>query len=111
MSPNSCEREFDHAWSRIEEAHERSGVGNLVRPADLYLSPEDWWKQAWPSLPGADVEHLEIERGDDSAQPIAFHSQPTPRFHGSVPAMLEEVKKADCGQQASADCRPEHRRS
>ena len=24
---------------------------------------------------------------------IAFHTQPTPRFHGSVPAMLEEVKK------------------
>src|SRR4029077_754344 len=24
---------------------------------------------------------------------VTFHSQPTPRFHGSVPAMLEEVKK------------------
>ncbi len=84
--------EFDHVWSRIEQAHESSGVGNLVRPADLYLSPEDWW-QKLATLPGADVEHLEIERSDDSAAAISFHTQPTPRFHGSVRTMLEEVKK------------------
>src|ERR1700693_1457990 len=84
--------EFDHAWSRIEQAHESSGVGSLVRPTDLYLSPEDWW-QNLSSLPGADVEHLEIERSDDSAAAISFHTQPTPRFHGSVPTMLEEVRK------------------
>jgi transcription-repair coupling factor (superfamily II helicase) len=84
--------EFDHVWSRIEQAHESSGVGNLVRPADLYLSPEDWW-QKLAGLRGADVEHLEIERCDDSAAAISFHTQPTPRFHGSVPTMLEEVKK------------------
>jgi len=83
--------EFDHVWSRIEQAHESSGVGNLVRPTDLYLSPEDWWQKLF-SLPGADVEHLGIERSDHSAT-ISFHTQPTPRFHGSVPAMLEEVKK------------------
>jgi transcription-repair coupling factor (superfamily II helicase) len=90
--PDSLKPEFDHVWSRIEEAHESSGVGKLVRPGDLYLPPEDWWKNL-SSLPGADVEHLEIERSDDSAAAISFQSQPTPRFHGSVPAMLEEVKK------------------
>ncbi len=83
--------EFDHGWSRIEQAHESSGVGNLVRPADLYLSPEACWQKI-SDLPGADVEHLDIERSDDSAA-ISFHTQPTPRFHGSVPTMLEEVKK------------------
>jgi transcription-repair coupling factor (superfamily II helicase) len=83
--------EFDHVWSRIEQAHESSGVGNLVRPVDLYLSPEDCW-QKLSGLPGADVEHLDIERSDNSAA-ISFHTQPTPRFHGSVPTMLEEVKK------------------
>src|SRR5437588_13001982 len=40
--PENLKPEFEHTWSRIEEAHERSGVGNLVRPADLYLSPEEW---------------------------------------------------------------------
>ena len=90
--PEALRTEFDHVWSRIEQAHESSGVGNLVRPADLYLAPEDWW-QKLPGLPGADVEHLDIERSDDSAAAISFHTQPAPRFHGSVPAMLEEVKK------------------
>jgi transcription-repair coupling factor (superfamily II helicase) len=84
--------EFDHAWSHIEEAHESSGVGHLVQPTDLYLSPENWWEKL-PSLPGADVEHLEIARGADYAAAITFRSQPTPRFHGSVPAMLEEVRR------------------
>ena len=84
--------EFDQVWSRIEEAHESSGVGNLFRPVDLYLSPEGWWEKL-SSWPGADVEHLEITRGDGSAAAFTFHSQPAARFHGSVPAMLEEVKK------------------
>ena len=34
-----CKAEFDHTWSRIEEAHERSEIGNLVRPTDLYFRP------------------------------------------------------------------------
>jgi len=36
--PESLKPEFDHVWSRIEQAHESSGVGRLVEPADLYLS-------------------------------------------------------------------------
>ncbi|MBV9574738.1 MAG: transcription-repair coupling factor [Acidobacteriales bacterium] len=89
--PENLKRELDHVWSRIEEAHERSGVGNLVRPADLYLPPDEWWRTL-NALPGADFEHLGIERAD-SGEAVAFHSQPTPRFHGSVPGMLEGVQK------------------
>jgi transcription-repair coupling factor (superfamily II helicase) len=89
--PESIRSEFDHTWSRIGEAHERSEVGNLVLPTDLYLPPEEWWSKigAWP---GADFEYLEIERSN-GAESVAFHTQPAPRFHGAVPAMLEEVKK------------------
>src|SRR5437773_1009733 len=89
--PENLKPEFEHTWSRIEEAHERSGVGNLVRPADLYFSPEEWWAKLG-TLPGADVEHLGIER-TGQAEAVTFHSQPTPRFHGSVPGMLEQVQK------------------
>jgi len=89
---DNLKQEFDRVWSRIEEAHERSGIGNLVRPADLYLSPDDWWKKI-ATLPGADVEHLDIARSTDVESAVSFLSQPTPRFHGSVPAMLEEVQK------------------
>ncbi|HEV2715523.1 MAG TPA: DEAD/DEAH box helicase, partial [Terriglobales bacterium] len=89
--PENLKPEFEHTWSRIAEAHERSGVGNLVRPMDLYLSPEEWWIRL-NALPGAEVEHLGIARAEH-AESITFHSQPTPRFHGSVPAMLEQVQK------------------
>ena len=89
---HNLKQEFDRVWSRIEEAHERSGVGNLVRPGDLYLSPDDWWKKL-ATLPGADIEHLDIARSGDVGESVSFLSQPTPRFHGSVPAMLEEVQK------------------
>ena len=90
--PDLLRSEFDRFWTRVNEAHERSGVGNLVRPEDLYLPPDPWWKSVM-SLTGADVEHLGITRGEDADSSIAFLTQPTPRFHGAVPAMLEEVQK------------------
>jgi transcription-repair coupling factor (superfamily II helicase) len=90
--PDVLRSEFDRFWTRVEEAHERSGVGNLVRPQDLYLPPEGWWQKT-TSLSGADIEHLGITRGDDGDGTVSFLTQPTPRFHGAVPAMLEEVQK------------------
>src|SRR5215472_16340217 len=85
-------QELDRTWTRIEAAHERSGVGNLVTPSDLYFPPDDWWRML-AALPGAELEHLEITRSEDAESTVQFPSQPTPRFHGSVPAMLEEVQK------------------
>src|SRR5216684_3860239 len=88
---DQLKQEFDRFWARVEEAHERSGVGNLVKPADLYLPPGDWWQKTG-ALGGADIEHLGITRGpgEDS---VSFLTQPSPRFHGAIPAMLEEVQK------------------
>ena len=90
--PELLRSEFDRFWTRVEEAHERSGVGNLVRPSDLYLAPDAWWTRV-ASLSGADFEHLGITHDGDTDSSIAFLTQPTPRFHGAVPAMLEEVQK------------------
>src|ERR1700722_14532914 len=102
--PEALRLELDKIWARIEEAHERSGVGNLVRPADLYLTPEAWQeKTAMRSR--ANLEYLSLERAPSPAaldlagsggQPIqsaAFLSQPATRFHGAVPAMIDEVQK------------------
>jgi transcription-repair coupling factor (superfamily II helicase) len=90
--PDQLRQEFDRFWTRVSEMHERSGVGNLVRPEDLYLEPENWWQKV-SELPGADVEHLGITRTEDPTSEITFLTQPSPRFHGAVPAMLDEVKK------------------
>jgi transcription-repair coupling factor (superfamily II helicase) len=83
--------ELEHTWGRIEEAHERSGIGNLVRPTDIYVSPDVLWKRIG-ELPGIDLENLGLDRAD-GVETVAILSQPTQRFHGSVPMMLEEVKK------------------
>jgi transcription-repair coupling factor (superfamily II helicase) len=90
--PEILHHEFDRTWARIAEAHERSGVGNLVRPSDLYFPPEEWWAKI-ATLPGADIEQLGIARGEAIEPEVVFLSQPTTRFHGAVPPMMEEVKK------------------
>jgi transcription-repair coupling factor (superfamily II helicase) len=92
--PEALSLELDKVWARIEEAHERSGVGNLVRPVDLYLTPEGW-RQKTAALSGTDFEYLSLTRDGarDSTSEVAFVSQPATRFHGAVPSMIEEVQK------------------
>lgn len=89
--PEALTQELDRRWTRIAEAHERSGVGNLVRPEDLYLTPESW-HEAVALLPGANLEYLGITRSEALPE-VAFVSQPTSRLHGAIPAMMEEVQK------------------
>jgi transcription-repair coupling factor (superfamily II helicase) len=78
-------------WTRLEEIHERSLVGNLVRPGELYLSPEEW-QQRLASLPTVSMEELGIE-SSEGGEHLIFQSQPTTRFHGSVAAMAEDVPR------------------
>jgi transcription-repair coupling factor (superfamily II helicase) len=88
--PEILRQELDRNWGRIEEAHERSGVGDLVRPTDLYLAPEAWAERI-SAIAGADFEYLAIARNE--LPEVAFLSQPATRFHGAVPALIEEVQK------------------
>ncbi|MGC2258939.1 MAG: transcription-repair coupling factor [Candidatus Sulfotelmatobacter sp.] len=90
--PHQLTEEFDRFWTRVADVHERSGVGNLVRPEDLYLAPDDWWQKT-STLPGADIEHLGITRSLDDHSEVSLLTQPSPRFHGAVPTMLQEVQK------------------
>jgi len=94
--PEALAQELEKTWGRIEELHERSGVGNLVCPADLYLTP-DIWRETTAALPGADLEYLAIARKgatEAEAKPeAAFLSQPAPRFHGAMLVMTEQVQK------------------
>ena len=81
----------DTWWTKLTEAHERSLIGNLVRPEDLYLDPERW-HEALRKLPTIAIEQLGIEDSTDDEH-IVLQTQPTARFHGSVAAMTEEVAK------------------
>jgi len=92
--PEDMQRELEHWWQRVREAHERAGIGRLVRPEDLYFTPEQFQNQL-ASRPGGSLQHLGIEGGTESANILhmSFSSQPTTRFHGSMPAMVEEVQR------------------
>ncbi len=89
--PDSLKETHDHWWTRVTEIHERSLVGNLVRPEDLYLSPEEWTNRLGEAATIA-VEQLGIE-GEDHGEHLTLQTQPTTRFHGSVAAMTEEVER------------------
>ena len=67
--PEALAQELDKVWTRIAEAHERSGVGNLVRPEDLYLTP-DAWRETTGALRGADFEYLAITRPVDPSNSV-----------------------------------------
>ncbi len=92
--PEDVNREVEHWWERVQEAHERAGIGRLVLPEDLYFPPEAF-ESLLQSRPGGSLEHLGIEAGSnaDNILQLSFSSQPTTRFHGSMPAMVEEVQK------------------
>ncbi|HZQ91528.1 MAG TPA: transcription-repair coupling factor [Terriglobales bacterium] len=147
--PDDVQRELDGWWERLEQTHERSGVGALARPEELYLQPETLRheiarrggveleqlglvRSAETSFPRMDTDegasgaggqdpHPSTTDGEGVGHPrlltgaeapiqsgghdgaveaaplqgnsIQFTSQTTPRFHGSVAAMAEEVKK------------------
>jgi transcription-repair coupling factor (superfamily II helicase) len=103
--PSAIEAEQDRWWERLTERHEMSGVGKLATPEDIFFSP-DRWHERIAKLPGGSMEQLGVLRIAEaenalglaepevpSSQLIEFTTQPTARFHGSVPAMVEEVKK------------------
>jgi len=93
--PAMVKNQGERWWNKIEQRHDRSGIGSLVTPEDIYVSPwhlDDLIRQA----PGVDIDQLgavDILDGDNSAMSeIAFATRPTMRFHGSIPAMVEQIR-------------------
>ena len=89
--PDALKETQDNWWTKLAEVHERSLVGNLVRPDDLYLAPEQWRLRLQQATAVA-VEQLGIEDAD-AGEHLILQTQPTTRFHGSVAAMTEEVER------------------
>ena len=94
--PAMVENQGDRWWNKVEQRHERSGIGSLVRAEDLYLSPWELMDKV-RTRPGLELDQLgavdvlDADRSD--AGEIEFATRPTMRFHGSIPAFVDELKK------------------
>jgi transcription-repair coupling factor (superfamily II helicase) len=89
--PDALRDAHETWWAKVDEIHERSLVGNLVRPEDLHLSPQQWQERLQQTTTVA-VEQLGIEDEDESEH-LILQTQRTTRFHGSVAAMTEEIER------------------
>jgi transcription-repair coupling factor (superfamily II helicase) len=115
--PEDVQHELDKWWERVTSLHERSLVGNLARPEEIVWSPEELDRRM-NSLPRVDLLHLGFgqepnqpristdHHGSEEEQKEDVHpresveirglfllSQPATRFHGSIPAVVDEIKK------------------
>ncbi|HEY4011270.1 MAG TPA: transcription-repair coupling factor, partial [Acidobacteriaceae bacterium] len=83
-------------WSKVEQRHERAGIGSLVRAEDLYISPWEL-EDRIRAFPGCELDQLGavdvLESTRSDASEIEFATRPTLRFHGSIPSFIDELKK------------------
>jgi transcription-repair coupling factor (superfamily II helicase) len=93
--PAMVKNQLDRWWNKIEQRHERASIGSLIRPEDIYTRPEILEAQL-ASHTGFDLDQLgavDVLDEDTTLGEVAFNSRPTLRFHGSIPAFIEQVKQ------------------
>ncbi|MGB6745333.1 MAG: transcription-repair coupling factor, partial [Terracidiphilus sp.] len=92
--PAMVRNQIDRWWNKVEQRHERSGIGSLIRPEDIYLRPEVL-QAALAAHMGLDLDQLgavDVLEEDSTLGEIEFSTRPTLRFHGSIPALTEQLK-------------------
>jgi transcription-repair coupling factor (superfamily II helicase) len=93
--PAMVKNQGERWWNKVEQRHDRSGIGTLVRPEDIYISPWDL-EDRLRRTTGCDLDQLgavdvlDAERNELSE--IEFATRPTQRFHGSIPALIEAIQ-------------------
>ncbi len=93
--PAMVKNQGERWWNKVEQRHERSGIGSLVRPEDIYISP---WEldDRLRSFSGCDLDQLgsvDILDADRSGlSEVDFSTRPTQRFHGNIPALIEAIR-------------------
>ncbi len=93
--PAMVKNQGERWWNKVEQRHDRAGIGSLVRPEDLYLSPwelEDRLRR----MTGCDLDQLGavdvLEADRSELSEIDFATRPTQRFHGSIPALIDALQ-------------------
>jgi transcription-repair coupling factor (superfamily II helicase) len=92
--PAMVRNQIDRWWNKVEQRHERSAMGSLMRPEDIYLRPEILQAQLNAHI-GLDLDQLgvvDILDDDNTLGEIELSTRPTLRFHGSIPALTEQLK-------------------
>lgn len=92
--PGMVRNQIDRWWNKIEQRHERSGIGSLIRPEDIYVRPEIL-QASLQSHMGFDIDQLgavDVIDEDATLGEIEIPTRPTLRFHGSIPAFTEQLK-------------------
>ncbi|MGA9584310.1 MAG: DEAD/DEAH box helicase, partial [Terracidiphilus sp.] len=99
--PAMVRNQIDRWWKKVEQRHERSGIGSLIRPEDIYLRPEVL-QSLLESHHGLDLDQLgvvDVLEEDSTLGEIAVNSRPTLRFHGSIPALVDQLKSLMAAEQ------------
>ena len=99
--PAMVRNQIDRWWNKVEQRHDRSGIGSLIRPEDIYLRPEIL-QAMLASHPGLDLDQLgavDVLDEDTTLGEIEFATRPTLRFHGSIPAFIEQIRNLVAQEQ------------
>jgi transcription-repair coupling factor (superfamily II helicase) len=94
VEPGMVLNQIDRWWTKVEQRHERSGIGSLIAPEDIYLRPE-LLKAQLESHMGLDLDQLgavDVLDEDNTLGEIELPTRPTLRFHGSIPALTEQLR-------------------
>jgi transcription-repair coupling factor (superfamily II helicase) len=92
--PAMVHNQIERWWNKVEQRHERSGIGSLIRPEDIYVRPEILQAQLGSHM-GLDLDQLgavDVLDEDTTLGEIEFNTRPTLRFHGSIPALTEQLR-------------------
>ncbi len=93
--PSMVKNQGERWWNKIEQRHDRSGIGNLVRPEDIYLSPWDL-DDRLHKYSGCELDQLGLvdvlDADRSELSEVDFATRPTQRFHGSIPALIDALK-------------------
>jgi transcription-repair coupling factor (superfamily II helicase) len=99
--PAMVRNQIDRWWNKVEQRHDRSGIGSLIRPEDIYIRPE-LLVAMLESYPGLDLDQLgavDVLDEDTTLGEIEFSTRPTLRFHGSIPAFIEQIRNLVAQEQ------------
>ena len=106
--PAMVRNQIDRWWNKVEQRHERSGLGSRMRPEDIYIRPEIL-RGILDSHPGLDLDQLgavDILDEDRTLGEVEFATRPTLRFHGSIPAFVEQVRNLMAQEQRTVIAAP-----